>query len=261
MIRSLPIVLHAAQPLIDQPHHLSVHPGGLVITPGPLTDFVPIQWTAKQFLITQFDHRDVERLGLPKLDLLGIRALTVLAGAADLVRRDHDPNFRLEDIPSDDPATGDILARGETIGVFQCESAGAQRTLRQLQAQSVGDLAAANAFFKPGPATGGMAAAFIRRYRGQEEVAFLHPALAPILASTQGILLFQEQILRVATEIAGLSWAEADHLRRGMSKFQAEEMATMQSRFRDRLHPGSRAEGCPGPNALGTGAGLRRLWL
>jgi DNA polymerase III subunit alpha len=224
-------VLHAAQPLIDQPHHLSVHPGGLVITPGPLTDYVPVQWTAKQFLITQFDHRDVERLGLPKLDLLGIRALTVLAGAADLVRRDHDPNFRLEAIPSDDPATGEILARGETIGVFQCESAGAQRTLRQLQAQSVGDLAAANAFFKPGPATGGMAAAFIRRYRGQEEVAFLHPALEPILAPTQGILLFQEQILRVATEIAGLSWAEADHLRRGMSKFQAEEMATMQSRF------------------------------
>jgi DNA polymerase III subunit alpha len=224
-------VLHAAQPLIDQPHHLSVHPGGLVITPGPLTDYVPVQWTAKQFLITQFDHRDVERLGLPKLDLLGIRALTVLANAVDLVRRDHDPDFRLEAIPANDPATGEMLARGETIGVFQCESAGAQRTLRQLQARSVGDLAAANAFFKPGPATGGMAAAFIRRYRGLEDVAFLHPALKPILAPTQGILLYQEQILRVATEIAGLSWAEADHLRRGMSKFLAEEMATMQNRF------------------------------
>jgi DNA polymerase III subunit alpha len=224
-------VLEAAIPLVDQPHHLSVHPGGLVITPGPLTDFVPVQWTAKQFLITQFDHRDVERIGLPKLDLLGIRALTVLADAADLVRRDHDPDFRLEAIPLPDPTTGDLLARGETVGVFQCESAGAQRTLRQLQAGTVADLAAANAFFKPGPATGGMAAAFVRRYRGAEPVSYLHPALAPILAPTQGILLYQEQILRVATEIAGLSWAEADHLRRGMSKFLAEEMATMQHRF------------------------------
>jgi DNA polymerase III subunit alpha len=224
-------VLEAAIPLIDQPHHLSVHPGGLVITPGPLTDYVPVQWTAKQFLITQFDHREVERLGLPKLDLLGIRALTVLADAAELVRRDHDPDFRLEAIPLDDPATGNLLARGETVAVFQCESAGAQRTLRQLQARNVADLAAANAFFKPGPATGGMAAAFVRRYRGAEPVSYLHPCLEPILAPTQGILLYQEQILRVATQIAGLSWAEADHLRRGMSKFQAAEMATMQSRF------------------------------
>jgi len=224
-------VLAAAIPLIDQPHHLSVHPGGLVITPGPLTDYVPVQWTAKQFLITQFDHREVEWLGLPKLDLLGIRALTVLADAVELVRRDRNPAFRLEAIPLDDPTTGELLARGETVAVFQCESAGAQRTLRQLQARNVADLAAANAFFKPGPATGGMAAAFVRRYRGAEPVSYLHPALQPILAPTQGILLYQEQILRVATEIAGLSWAEADHLRRGMSKFQAEEMATMQSRF------------------------------
>jgi DNA polymerase III subunit alpha len=225
------LVLAAADPLVGRPHHLSVHPGGLIITPGPLTDYVPVQWTAKQFLITQFDHRDVEQLGLPKLDLLGIRALTVLADAADMVRREADPAFRLDTIPLDDAATGNLLARGETIGVFQCESAGAQRTLRQLQAHTVADLAAANAFFKPGPATGGMAAAFVRRYRGLEPVSYLHPALAPILASTQGILLFQEQILRLATEIAGLSWAEADHLRRGMSKFQAEEMATIQTRF------------------------------
>lgn len=224
-------VLRAAYALVGQPHHLSVHPGGLVITPGPLTDFTPVQWAAKGFLITQFDHRDAERIGLPKLDLLGIRALTVLADTAALVQQTHDSTFRLADIPQDDSLTGDLLAEGETIGVFQCESAGMQRTLRQLQARTVADLAVANAFFKPGPAMGGMARSFVRRYRGEEPISYLHPSLEPILRSTHGVLLFQEQVLRLATEIAGLDWVQADHLRRGMSKFLADEMATMQSQF------------------------------
>jgi DNA-directed DNA polymerase III PolC len=224
-------VIKAAGDLVGQPHHLSVHPGGVIITPGPLTDHVPVQWAPKGFLITQFGHEDLETLGLPKLDLLGIRALTVLADAAELVRLHHDPAFRLAQIPLDDQETAEMLSAGDTIGVFQCESAGARRTLRKLQARTVFDLAVANAFFKPGPATGGMAGSFVRRYRGEEEVSYLHPALEPILGATKGVLLFQEQILRVATEIAGLSWAQADHLRRGMSKFQAEEMAAMQSSF------------------------------
>jgi len=224
-------VISAAQDIVGQPHHLSIHPGGVVITPGPLTDYVPVQMAPKGFLTTQFGHEDLEILGLPKLDLLGIRALTVLADAAESVRRLHNPGFRLAEIPLDDQETADMLSQGDTIGVFQCESAGARRTLRKLQARTVFDLAVANAFFKPGPATGGMAGSFVRRYRGQEEVSYLHPALEPILGATKGVLLFQEQILRVATEIAGLSWEQADHLRRGMSKFQAQEMAAMQSQF------------------------------
>ena len=217
--------------IVGQPRHLSVHPGGVVITPGPLTDVVPIQWAPKGFLITQYDHSDVEAIGLPKIDLLGIRALTVLADATELISHHHKPGFQLEEIPLDDPKTGDLLSRGETIGVFQCESQGAQRTLRQLRARTVRDLAISNAFFKPGPATGGMAQAFIRRYRGEEPVSYLHPTLKPILESTKGVLIFQEQILRVAREIAGLSWEEADHLRRGVSKFRAPEMEAMRTRF------------------------------
>ncbi|MGB3712867.1 MAG: DNA polymerase III subunit alpha, partial [Candidatus Promineifilaceae bacterium] len=224
-------VVTRAYELIGQPHHLSVHPGGVVITPGPLTDFVPVQLAPKGFLITQFDHRDLESLGLPKLDLLGISALTVMADAAELVRRHYDPQFRLEELSLQDKTTGDLLESGETIGVFQCESAGAQRTLRQLKARTVPDLAVANAFFKPGPATGGMAQAFIRRYRGEEDVHYLHPSLEPILAPTKGVLLFQEQILRVATEIAGLDWQQANQLRRGMSKFRADEMEALQTQF------------------------------
>ncbi len=224
-------VLLDARGLVGQPDHLSVHPGAVIITPGPLTDVMPVQWTAKGFLISQYDHRDVEAIGLPKIDLLGIRALTVLADSADLVRRHLDAGFRLEDIPLDDPATAAALERGDTIGVFQCDSSGAQRTLRQLKARSVKDLAVANAFFKPGPALGGMARQFVLRYRGEAPVTYLHPALEPILGRTKGVLIFQEQILRIATEIAGLSWAQADHLRRGMSHFGRDEMAAMQTVF------------------------------
>jgi DNA polymerase-3 subunit alpha len=224
-------VLRVAYEIVGQPHHLSVHPGGVVIAPGPLTDILPVQWSTKGFVITQFDHQDVEALGLPKLDLLGIRALTVLADAADLIRRDHDPAFQLTTIPAEDTVTGALLARGDTIGVFQCESEGARRTLRQLNARTVQDLAVANAFFKPGPATGGLANAFVQRYRGDAPVRYLHPALEPILAPTMGVLLFQEQILRVAVEIAGLSWEQAGYLRRGMSKMDAAEMAPLQQAF------------------------------
>ncbi len=245
-------VVSAAYELIGYPHHLSVHPGGVVITPGPLTDYVPVQMAPKGFLITQFDHKDLESIGLPKLDLLGISALTVMSDAADLVRFYYDPKFRLQDIPMGDAPTGDMLEAGRTIGVFQCESAGAQRTLRQLKARTVPDLAVANAFFKPGPATGGMAQAFIRRYRGEERVSYLHPTLEPILAPTKGVLLFQEQILRVATEIAGLSWEEANQLRRGISKFQAHEMESLQTQF---------IAGCTRPTPSGPGFTTARLIL
>ncbi len=230
--------------LVGQPHHLSVHPGGVVITPGPITDYLPVQWAPKGFLITQFNNVDLEAIGVPKLDLLGIRALTVLNDAVELVRRHHRPDFNLNQIPLDDAATGALLMNGDTIGVFQCESAGAQRTLRQLKARTVQDLATANAFFKPGPAMGGMARSFVRRYRGEERVSYLHPALEPILRRTKGVLIFQEQVLRLAREIAGLSWEEADHLRRGMSKFRPEEMDAMRMRFiRGCLRPGPDGSG------------------
>jgi len=227
-------VLREASALVGTPHHLSVHPGGVVIAPGPLTDLLPVQWSpvgARAGLrIAQFDHVDVEALGLPKLDLLGIRALSVLADAADLVRRDHDPAFRLTNTPTDDPATAELLSRADTVGVFQCESSGMRATMLKLRARTPYDLAVTNAFFKPGPSLGGMAGAFVRRYRGLEPVRYLHPALEPILASTKGVLIFQEQILRIAVEIAGLTWAQADQLRRGV-KFRAQDMAEMEAQF------------------------------
>ena len=137
-----------------------------------MTDMAPLQWTPKGFLVTQYEHGDVAAIGLQKLDLLGIRALTVLADAAEMVRANRDPSFELSHIPLDDGPTGDLLARAETIGVFQCESEGAQRTLRKLKARRVRDLAIANAFFKPGPAMGGMADRFVDALpgRGRDDV-------------------------------------------------------------------------------------------
>jgi DNA polymerase III alpha subunit len=163
-------VLREASALVGTPHHLSVHPGGVVIGPGALTELLPVQWSpvaARAGLrIAQFDHVDVEALGLPKLDLLGIRALSVLADAAELVRRDRDPTFRLSTITSGDRATEALLLRADTVGVFQCESSGMRATMVKLRARTPYDLAVTNAFFKPGPSLGGMAGAFVRRYRG-----------------------------------------------------------------------------------------------
>ena len=247
-------LLENAAALVGRPHHLGLHPGGIVIAPEAMCDVAPVQWARKGFLATQYDHRDVEALGLPKIDLLGIRALTVLADAARLVQTYERESFRLQEVPLQDDATGQLLARGETVGVFQCESEGARRTLRQLQERTVRDLAVANAFFKPGPATGGMAQTFIRRYRGEEAATVLHPALSDILEPTQGVLLFQEQVLRVAREVAGLSWEQADQLRRGMSKMRPKVMMALRLQF---------VRGCRRPAPEGPGmseAQAEQLW-
>lgn len=224
-------VVRRAFSIVGQPHHLSLHPGGVVITPGELTDVVPLQWSPKGFRITQFGHLDVEAVGLPKLDLLGIRALTVLADAVDLVREHHNPDFRLEQIPYDDEPTGNLLAGGESIGVFQCESFGALRTLRRIKARTIRDLAVANAFFRPGPMMGGMAQSFYRRFRGEEEVTFLHPSLEPILGMTRGIIVFQEQILSISRDIAGFSWEEADRVRRGIKRLDSSYLKEIGEQF------------------------------
>jgi len=244
-------VARAAYGIAGFPHHLSIHAGGLVITPGPLTDLVPVQMSPKGFLTTQYSHGDCEAVGLPKLDLLGIRALTVLADAV-AAAAEVRPGFSLDTVPLDDPATADALARGDTIGVFQCDSVGARRTLRKLRVRTVKDLAVANAFFKPGPATGGQADAFVSRYRGETQTRYQHPALEPILERTKGVLIFQEQVLRVATEVAGLSWSEADHIRRGMSKMKPDEMRDLAGAF---------IAGCQRPDGPGLSREqARSLW-
>jgi DNA-directed DNA polymerase III PolC len=227
--------LAAAWELDGHPRHLSLHPGGVVIAPGPLTDLVPLQLATKGIIITQYDLHSIERLGLVKIDLLGIRALTVVADSLELVQRQR-PDFSRDDIPGDDPATADLLARARTIGCFQVESPGMRRTLRELGARSLEDVAVAMALYKPGPLRGGLKDAFVRRHRGQEPVRYLHQSLQPILESTHGVVLYQEQVLRIAHDLAGFSLGEADRLRRAIAHLgHGQEMLPLRDEFIQRV--------------------------
>lgn len=247
-------IFRDAAALLGIPHHLSVHPGGVVIAPGPLVDLAPTQMAAKGILITQFDLESIERIGLVKIDLLGIRGLTVLGDVAqsiqDRLGSGSDPAARnparpaidqpagaglldvLEGIPEDDPLTAEMVRSGRTIGCFQIESPGMRATLKEIQAHCVDDIMIALALYRPGPLTGGLKDAFVRRHRGQEPASHLHPALAAMLEDTYGVILYQEQVLRIAHELAGLSLADADLLRRAMSHFDpGEQMKTLKAKF------------------------------
>jgi len=252
-------MLEHAEALIGQPDHLSIHPGGIVIAPRPIRELCPVHLASKGITITQFDLDGIERLGLIKLDLLGIRGLTVVADVAEGLLADGltpetSPGLRqaspgewqaspgerqaspmiqmLDAIPTTDEATSELIRSGRTIGCFQIESGGMRNTLRDLQARSIDDVLAALALFRPGPIQGGLRDAYVRRHLGREPVEHIHPALAPVLDETLGVILYQEQVLRVAHELAGLSLADADLLRRAMSHFDpGEKMRTLRQRF------------------------------
>ena len=231
-------VFREASSLLGMPHHLSVHPGGVVIAPGPITDFTPVARSGgKGVIITQFDLDDVEACGLVKLDLLGIRGLTVLGDVAEQIRSWRRKEFRtplavLEGVPPDDTDTAAMVAGGRTIGCFQIESPGMRTTLKEIQARTIDDIMAALALYRPGPLKGGLRDAFVARHNHEEPVEHIHPALSQLLHETYGVILYQEQVLRIAHELAGLSLAEADLLRRAMSHFNpGRQMQTLKEKF------------------------------
>lgn len=231
-------LLHEARALLGLPHHLSVHAGGLVIAPGPMVDYVPVARSGgKGMTITQFDLDDVQEMGLVKLDILGIRGLTVLGDVAHSIhswqRKDYHSALNvLSSIPADDSDTAALICAGRTIGCFQIESPGMQATLKDIQARSIPDLMAALALYRPGPLKGGLRDAFVRRHNHLEAVTQIHPALSGLLQETYGVILYQEQVLRIAHELAGLSLAEADLLRRAMSHFDpGKQMKALQEKF------------------------------
>jgi DNA polymerase-3 subunit alpha len=231
-----------ATALIGLPHHLSVHPGGVVISPGPLTDLAPTQVASKGVVITQFDLESIERLGLVKIDLLGIRGLTVLGDVMEIIAREKPvpsttPRISalteiLETIPTDDDQVSQMVSEGRTIGCFQIESPGMRATLKEVKARSVDDIMVALSLYRPGPLTGGLKDAFVRRHLGSEDTEYLHPALETLLSDTYGVILYQEQVLRIAHELAGFSLADADLLRRAMSHFDpGKQMQTLKEKF------------------------------
>ncbi len=231
-------IFNEAEAILKLPRHLSVHAGGLVVAPGPLTDLVPAMRSgSKGVIITQLDLEAVEALGLVKIDLLGIRGLTVLGEVAEFIRSEQPGNYAspldvLESTPADDPETSACIEAGETVGCFQIESPGMRATLREIRARSQDDLMAALALYRPGPLSGGLKDAFVRRFKGEEPVSHLHPALEPLLRETFGVILYQEQVLRIAHELARFSLAEADLLRRAMSHFDpGKQMQALRQKF------------------------------
>ncbi len=231
------VIFQQAEQLIGVPRHLSVHPGGIVISPQPLTDWVPTHLASKGMIITQFDHFGVEEMGLVKIDLLGTRGLTVIGEVAERIRSWRSTEFRtarqvLDSIPPDDLKTAELIQAGQTIGCFQIESPGMRATLREIAAQSPADLMVALALYRPGPMTGGLKDAFVRRHRGEAPIAHIHPALSGLLADTYGVILYQEQVLLIASQLAGLSLTDADLLRRAMSHFDpGKQMKSLKNRF------------------------------
>ena len=231
-------IFDEAEAILKLPRHISMHPGGVVVAPDVLTDLVPVMRSGRKgTIITQLDLDSVEALGLVKIDLLGIRGLTVMGDVAEFIQVNQSDRFEtalavLDSTPGDDSDTAQKIETGATIGCFQIESPGMRATLREIHARSEDDIMAALALYRPGPLSGGLKDAFVRRFKGQEPVKHIHPALAPLLDETFGVILYQEQVLRIANEIAGFDLAEADLLRRAMSHFDpGKRMQELKRKF------------------------------
>jgi DNA polymerase III subunit alpha len=207
----------------------STHAAGVVIAPGPLTEYVPIYKTPQTEVMTQYNMIDLEKAGLLKMDFLGLRTLTVVDNALKLIKKIHGVEVDLDTIPENDQATFDLFGKGQTMGVFQFESTGMQDWLRKLKPTSISDIVAMNALYRPGPME--MIGDFIDRKQGRKKIEYVDDALAPVLKETYGIIVYQEQVIRIASEIAGLSLAKADLMRRAMGKKDKELMAKQKIEF------------------------------
>jgi len=221
------------QGIADFPRHLSIHNGGMLISSCPLTDIVPLEKaTMPGRIVCQWDKDGIADAGLIKVDLLGLRMLSLIHEACKLVAENHKTKLNLDGLPLDDKEVYDMICRGDTMGVFQVESRAQLQTLPQTKPRSIEDLTIEVALVRPGPLQGDMVHPYIRRRQGLEKVTYLHPKLKPILEDTLGIILFQEQVIQVATTIADFTPGEADCLRRAMSRKRPKHaMEEMKERF------------------------------
>jgi error-prone DNA polymerase len=219
--------------IADFPRHLSIHNGGMIISSCPLTEIVPLEKTTMPGrIVCQWDKDSVADAGLIKVDLLGLRMLSLIHEACQLVKENHKIELDLDRLPLDDKEVYDMICRGDTIGVFQVESRAQLQTLPQTRPHSIEDLTIEVALVRPGPLQGNMVHPYIRRRRGLDRVTYLHPKLKPILEETLGIILFQEQVIQVAIAIADFTPGEADQLRRAMTRKRPKgAMDEMKQRF------------------------------
>ncbi len=230
---NLQLLTALASQLLGVPRHLSVHVGGMLVTAQPLVEVVPLEHATKPgMVVAQWNKDSVEDAGLIKIDLLSLATLGMLTEACALVERRHGSALDLDALPLDDPAVYRLLAAGDTIGCFQVESRAQAAMLPRLKPQRFEDLIIEVAIVRPGPIQGGMVHPYLRRRQGLEPVTYLHPSLEPALAETLGVVIFQEQVLRVAMALAGFPPGVADLLRRAMSRSRsAEAMAALRARF------------------------------
>jgi len=204
------------------PRHLSIHVGGMLVTGEPLVDVVPVERaTMPGRVVVQFDKDDIEDLGLIKMDLLGLRTLSAVAECLDLIEQTTGIRPDLDALSLDDPRVYDVICQVDTIGLFQIESRAQQQSLWQSQPRCFNDLIVQVAIIRPGPIQGDAVHPYLRRRQGLEPVTYPHPKLEPILAETQGVILYQEQILRIVMEVAGYTAGEADRFRRAMNRHRS----------------------------------------
>jgi error-prone DNA polymerase len=215
------------------PRHLGIHVGGMLVTGEPLVDVAPVERaTMPGRVVVQFNKDDVEDLGLIKMDLLGLRTLSAIAECLDLIEQATGTRPDLDALPLDDPDVYASIKKVDTIGLFQIESRAQQQSLWQSQPEKFNDLIVQVAIIRPGPIQGDAVNPYLRRRQGLEPVTYLHPSLEPILAETMGVVLYQEQILRIVMEVAGYTAGQADRFRRAMNRHRSRiEMEELRGEF------------------------------
>lgn len=212
--------------------HASKHAAGIVISPEPISDVLPVYIPPKTTdLVTQYAMTELESLGFLKMDFLGLKNLTLIKRAIDLIKLNHKVNLDITKLPLDDRKTFLLLSKGDTSGVFQLESDGLKDVLRRLQPECFEDIIAVNALYRPGPLGSGMVDDFIERKHGRQKIVYIFNELEPILKETYGVIVYQEQVIKIASAIAGYSLGEADILRRAMGKKKADVMAEQKAIF------------------------------
>ena len=224
-------LLTLAQALEGLPRHASTHAAGVVISSLPLVEMVPLYRGQQNEVVTQYAMKDVEKIGLIKFDFLGLKTLTMIADVIKRVNRSQTENLEIRKIPLDDRATYDLLCSGDTSGVFQLEGSGMRDLVVRLLPARFEDIVALLALYRPGPLKSGMVDDFIKRRHGKVPIAYEVPELKDILEETYGVIVYQEQVMKIASKLASFSLANADILRRAMGKKKADEMAMQKKNF------------------------------
>jgi DNA polymerase III subunit alpha len=210
---------------------VGIHAAGIVISSDPLDEVVPLQRNADGAVFTQYFMEDIESLGLLKMDFLGLKNLTMIQKAIELIAQNGKGTIDLDSLSLDDPNVYQLLGRGDLEGVFQLESSGMRQIVRDLKPSGIDDISSVLALYRPGPLDAGLIPKFINRKHGREKIDYADKILKPILEETYGIMVFQEQIMRIAQDLAGYSLGQADLLRRAMGKKKKSEMEKHQALF------------------------------